>query len=205
MYDILKMLCIKYPRLYRFVIRDIYTFKESMNVNVIQKCIFFLQEICHAIACPQEVRGEKIPWFVPSPNWKVAKRITLGDNAQQTTFNMETLVYIMYTLSVYNSFGTIWEKNLGCKIKPESVWKEDWFLMFKSMLPMASRPAARLFFFCKKAPGSVISRADYLCSDQIANLVSPKQVWTKFCIQNIFQFKLSTVKKKQQQASSVGM
>ena len=25
-------------------------------------CVFFSQEICHAIACPQEVMGKKTPW-----------------------------------------------------------------------------------------------------------------------------------------------
>ena len=47
------------------VIRDIYTFKGSFNVKVMEKCIFFLQEICHSIARPQEVTRKKTPWYLP--------------------------------------------------------------------------------------------------------------------------------------------
>ena len=48
----------------QLVIRDIYTFKGSINVKVLPKWIVFSQEINHTITRPQEVTRKKHPDYM---------------------------------------------------------------------------------------------------------------------------------------------
>ena len=74
----------------QLVIRVIYTFQVSINVKVMPKCIFFSQEICQAIARPQEVTGKKTPCEVHSPNIKYKKK-HWQEPTQNQTRNLQNL------------------------------------------------------------------------------------------------------------------